>query len=47
MSGWKVAAFMGSSLQRNADVFDEKNRAFTIGAYACQAEASCEGGCGW
>jgi len=30
----------------NADVFDEKNRAFTICAYVCRAEASYEDGCG-
>ena len=28
-------------------MFDEKNRAFTICAYACQTEASYEDGCGW
>jgi hypothetical protein len=46
MSGSRVAEFTGSSLQGNMDVFDEKNRALTICAYACGAEASCEGGCG-
>ena len=46
MPGWRVESFTGSSLQRNADVFDEKNRAFTICAYAYRAEASYEDGCG-
>ena len=30
----------------NAQMFDEKNRAFTICAYVCHAEAWCEGGRG-
>ena len=47
MSGWRVATIRGSFLRENAQVFDEKNRAFTICAYACQTEASYEDGCGW
>ena len=39
-----VATTVGFSI---SDVFDEKNHAFTICAYACQAEASYENGCGW
>jgi hypothetical protein len=38
-----VATTVGFSM---SDVFDEKNHAFTICAYACQAEASYEDGCG-
>ena len=30
-----------------SDVFDERNHAFTMCAYACQAEASYEDECGW
>jgi hypothetical protein len=33
-------------MRRNADVFDEKNHAFTICAYVCQSKAPREGECG-
>jgi len=38
-----LSSFADSSLRNNADMFDEKNRAFTICAYACHAEAWCGG----
>jgi hypothetical protein len=47
MSGYKVASFTGPICGENADVFDEKNRAFTICPYDCRAKASYEHACGW
>jgi hypothetical protein len=40
---WNLSGFSGSSLRAEAEVFDGKNRTFTICAYACQAEALSEG----
>jgi hypothetical protein len=47
MSGERVAAYMGSSLQGNAEVFDEKNRALTICAYTCWGRTNVRMGIGW